>query len=774
MNCLKMEPSRTHAPRTLSLAGALSAACLFAGLGGALTSMFAADLPLLPPLIIGLAVILLAWLLRRFRFASLIMALVLALGCALGLLHFSLFDGIFSLINRVSTVLGAHLGRNLARYAVSGSGEGAAVLLLSGLLALCCVWIVRLRSVLVAALICLPLAALDLLLTLQAAPLWIALLFAALLLLMLPEALLTCDSTQGLLAWLLLVCAGAGVFLGSVALLERFDLSAIADLRAGLLADIESARFGESEMTEGDFSELGPLELSADPMLEVTLSQPESLYLRGFVGSEYYSDGWKAASPAALSDAADLFYWLHQANFYGQTQLARLALLLDDALTADSAIEIHIRHIGASRKHVYSPYELMDSALLDPAVVGDTALQASAFNGESEYILSAMPNQVKRCNALLALLRKAEDGTLSDELDAYLQSESHYNRFVYAHFLSISDETRALLAELLGAADFGEDPHMDYGEAKQRILDYLNENISYRESMPPHLTDSDFLTEFLKINQCGYDVHYATAAVMMMRYFGIPARYVEGYLITPDDAKSAKADVPFVLSGERSHAWCEIYQDGLGWIPFEVAPKYLDLMERSDAVRSANTTDEYETPPDADEEPPEETSLDMQEDFHDDFEDEENPDDNPIPLAWLKIAGLWLALLLIVLILSAMLAAQIASARLRRSFHLHDRKQAVKNLYAHLFVLMQEIYGWHDCVAPSGFLENVRADCGEDAAIKYQKIIEICEESAFDRRGVLEEDYLFVYNFVRKTQRWLKKRSSLLERFRLRYIRHLI
>lgn len=39
----------------------------------------------------------------------------------------------------------------------------------------------------------------------------------------------------------------------------------------------------------------------------------------------------------------------------------------------------------------------------------------------------------------------------------------------------------------------------------------------------------------------GYDVQFATAATLMFRYYGIPARYAEGYLLTPEDAEKMKA-----------------------------------------------------------------------------------------------------------------------------------------------------------------------------------------------------------------------------------------
>ena len=773
MNTLTIEPlNRMQTRSTLSLAGALSAACLFAGFGGSFASLFAPDFLGYAPLVVGLSTILIVWLLRRLRFAPRILTGLLVLSAAIGVWQFDLIDGLLSIINRVSTVLGANLGQNLTRYAASASGESFALLLLTALLALSCVWLVRIRSVLIASLLVLPVLALNLLLGMAAGPVWISFMFAGVLLLHLPEILLTRDSRSGLTAWLGMAVLGTLICFGFTILLNNMDTTAVSALRAELLDRIEIARFGESELTGGDFSDLDVLEPSSEPMLEITMSEPESLYLRGFIGSEYHADGWHKAENVSLSDGADLFYWLHQDDFYGQTQLADAAMLLEGNIQPEDCIEISVKHLGANRKYVYAPYELVYSDLLNPAEIGDVQLKSGSLTGSDSYSIISAPNQVKRYNYLVSLLQQAESAP-AEELESYLLNESHYNAFVYSHFLALPEENLKCIASLLGAADFKGNPHLDYGEAKQRILEWLDANITYRETTPPRLRGTDFLHEFLELNKAGYDVHYASAAVAMMRYFGIPARYVEGYLITPDDAENAEGGVPFTLSGERAHAWCEIYQDGIGWIPFEVTPKYLNLMEQADVLRSAGPS--QDTPPqESEEQPMEENSLDMEEDFHDDFEDEEDPDDNPLPLTWLAYAALSLLILLLLMLLILWLSSRISIRRLNRSLRLSDRKKAVGNLYAYLFVLMRELYGWKDCIAPSAFLENVRADQGEDAAIKYKQIIEICEEAAFDVHGVLEEDYWFVYNFVRKTRILLKKRLKLFRKLKLRYIRHII
>lgn len=47
--------------------------------------------------------------------------------------------------------------------------------------------------------------------------------------------------------------------------------------------------------------------------------------------------------------------------------------------------------------------------------------------------------------------------------------------------------------------------------------------------MTPVGSGVDFVLNFLDGTRKGYSVHYATAAAMMFRYYGIPARYVEGF-----------------------------------------------------------------------------------------------------------------------------------------------------------------------------------------------------------------------------------------------------
>ena len=75
---------------------------------------------------------------------------------------------------------------------------------------------------------------------------------------------------------------------------------------------------------------------------------------------------------------------------------------------------------------------------------------------------------------------------------------------------------------------------------------------------------SDYAVYFLTEAHRGYCLHFATAATALYRALGIPARITEGFLI------SAKAGEATTVRGENAHAWVEVYQDGLGWLPVEV------------------------------------------------------------------------------------------------------------------------------------------------------------------------------------------------------------
>lgn len=127
-----------------------------------------------------------------------------------------------------------------------------------------------------------------------------------------------------------------------------------------------------------------------------------------------------------------------------------------------------------------------------------------------------------------------------------------------------------------------------------------------RESYPYALTSvpagSDFVSSFLFDAQQGYCTAFASAMTVLARCTGIPARYVQGYLV-PHKPNETVA----VLDRDR-HAWCELWFDGVGWVTFDAtgspgAPTGHPLT-RAELLGLPEEPDELPEPPEPPETPP--------------------------------------------------------------------------------------------------------------------------------------------------------------------------
>ena len=129
-------------------------------------------------------------------------------------------------------------------------------------------------------------------------------------------------------------------------------------------------------------------------------------------------------------------------------------------------------------------------------------------------------------------------------------------------------------------------------EIVQAVNEYFQDNIPYTIRPGKTPRRKDFINYFLTENRKGYCAHYASAATLLFRYYGIPARYVEGYAIDynqitmgelVDDAEYADYYEGYSELGETAlvevnvtdadaHAWVEIYSKEQGWHPVDVTP----------------------------------------------------------------------------------------------------------------------------------------------------------------------------------------------------------
>lgn len=100
------------------------------------------------------------------------------------------------------------------------------------------------------------------------------------------------------------------------------------------------------------------------------------------------------------------------------------------------------------------------------------------------------------------------------------------------------------------------------------IADYVRSSAVYdlnTGSMPRE--ETDFVLWFLEDAQRGYCIHFATAAAVLLRAAGIPARYVTGFLVQTQAEKSV------TVTQKDAHAWVEYFDPQLhAWLILDATP----------------------------------------------------------------------------------------------------------------------------------------------------------------------------------------------------------
>jgi len=162
---------------------------------------------------------------------------------------------------------------------------------------------------------------------------------------------------------------------------------------------------------------------------------------------------------------------------------------------------------------------------------------------------------------------RARPGSTAFDPLAYVRDQLvPYSDYVYDTFLGIPDtvpqRVRDLAAQITAQAD------NDYDRAKA-IEAYLVK-IPYTLTPGPTPDGQDFVDYFLFDGREGYCTYYASAMAVLCRSIGLPARYIEGYIMPPEASQDGIYDV----TNLQAHAWVEVYFEGFGWVPFEPTAPY--------------------------------------------------------------------------------------------------------------------------------------------------------------------------------------------------------
>lgn len=309
-------------------------------------------------------------------------------------------------------------------------------------------------------------------------------------------------------------------------------------------------------LPEGNLSEPVTKTESTDTILSVTADTAQTLYLRGFVGDSYENGVWSALDAETAAEEKDLFYWLHQSGFYPQSQLASAARLMGNYQSGS----VSVQNLTGCSLYRYEPCTILpERAGLAKNRIQPSAVETIGLRGERRYSYETVSDAQTLLPELLDFLQN----DTSDGVKSYLQMESAHREFVYSYALDVPAEFRAQLGAVLDSCceSYGPADSLTKEQAQTAALAFLERCFDGSGDIALPLADTADGTTY----------QYATVAALALRYYGIPARYVEGYTV-----KAAEKE-PVNVDASAAGAWVEVYQDGVGWLPLALTPGLEDL-----------------------------------------------------------------------------------------------------------------------------------------------------------------------------------------------------
>ena len=123
-------------------------------------------------------------------------------------------------------------------------------------------------------------------------------------------------------------------------------------------------------------------------------------------------------------------------------------------------------------------------------------------------------------------------------------------------------------------AEIGLDREPDLEGKLNLLRAWFRQNFKYSTSLS--ISSSNYrsttrtaLSQFLSTNRSGHCEYFATAATLILREAGVPARYAIGYAVVERDSKRAE----YIIRGTHGHSWCRVWDEQGGrWIDFDATP----------------------------------------------------------------------------------------------------------------------------------------------------------------------------------------------------------
>lgn len=318
-----------------------------------------------------------------------------------------------------------------------------------------------------------------------------------------------------------------------------------------------------------------------DLSLSCTKKPQETIYLRGFIGGSYEQNQWKQPEERVFSSAAANWSTEGDASIYlYNLPFLRMLYEENEAGVGSSMAELTVVRLNANDQYTYTPY---GSYL-------NEYYQVSGGDG-------GVNGQSVQDDIFSFYFRSDQMATLEEEF--FLQNESALDRLERSYSAYAKEHYRAVpegFEELQEQCDAAKLSDADVEEIIAYVQSYLTQNYTYSLALSDIPEGKDAIAYFLNESKTGCSPHFASAATIMFRMLGIPARYVVGYAAS-ESLFTAQSDGTYtaVLQSDNAHAWTEIYISGTGWLPVETTPGQLGMVQEVEFYGSQLSPENTET-----------------------------------------------------------------------------------------------------------------------------------------------------------------------------------
>lgn len=320
--------------------------------------------------------------------------------------------------------------------------------------------------------------------------------------------------------------------------------------------------YSEGGIGEGNFKGLSKFIKHGRKHMEVTLSEKpkENIYLKAFVGTEYTKNGWKEIRDSQLSEIIPVFIGQDKKRELLNEPFRRIT----EGTVNLEKCHIDINITKASKQYGYMPYY---SEITDDKTVNKDATVKGQGEKKQSYDFY-FRNEAGKIDSS----RLDNESALWEEYVSFVGE-------IYSRFPSDLEEIENITENI---------NKISVEDVKIGIDVFFGEDFLYSSIPGECPADEDFVEYFLFENKKGFCVHFATAATMIYRQCGYPARYVEGYMIPADKfIKQEDGTYKAEVTDKMAHAWCETFHSEMGWQVREHTLGYEDVSD-SYSVNNVN------------------------------------------------------------------------------------------------------------------------------------------------------------------------------------------